>query len=176
MNRGEPLKHYLHGRFSALGFVVALATLAVDQATKYWVLYGFDLLNRGAAAVAPGVDFALTWNRGISYGWFQQETDLGRWLLLGFKIAVVAALWIWLSQARNRLTALGLGLIIGGALGNALDRLTYGAVVDFILLHLDTAGGRFNWYVFNLADAAIVAGVAALLYESFVGDRAAKAP
>ena len=171
-----PLERYLHGPFSRFGFLVAVSTLALDQAAKYWVLYGFDLLNRGAAAVAPGVDFALTWNRGISYGWFQQETELGRWLLFSFKVAVVLGLWAWMSQARNRLTALGLGLIIGGALGNALDRMTYGAVMDFILLHLDTAGGRFNWYVFNLADAAIVAGVAALLYESLIGERAAKAP
>jgi signal peptidase II len=170
------LKQYLCGPFSRFGLVVALLAFAADQAMKYWVLYGFDLLNKGAAKVAPGVDFALTWNRGISYGWFQQETELGRWLLLSFKIVVVLALWGWMSQARNRLSALALGLIIGGALGNALDRMTYGAVVDFILLHLDTAGGRFNWYVFNLADAAIVAGVAALLYESLIGDRAAKAP
>jgi signal peptidase II len=170
------LKPYLYGPFSRFGLVVALLICAADQAAKYWVLYGFDLLNRGAAKIAPGVDFALTWNRGISYGWFQQETALGQWLLLGFKIVAVLALWAWLARIENRLSALALGLIIGGALGNAIDRFTYGAVVDFILLHLDTAGGRFNWYVFNLADAAIVAGVAALLYESLIGDRAAKAP
>jgi signal peptidase II len=92
------------------------------------------------------------------------------------QILAVALLWIWLARAGSRLTALALGLIIGGALGNAIDRLAYGAVADFVLLHLETAGGRFNWYVFNLADVAIVAGVALLLYESLWGDRAPKAP
>ena len=82
----------------------------------------------------------------------------------------------WLARAESRLTAVCLGLIIGGAVGNAIDRLAYGAVVDFALLHLTTASCTFNWYVFNLADVAIVAGVAGLLYETLLGDRAAKAP
>ena len=98
------------------------------------------------------------------------------WMLLGFKVIVVIVLWGWLSRAENRLTAVSLGLIIGGALGNAIDRLAHGAVVDFALLHLTTASFSFNWYVFNLADVAIVAGVAGLLYETFLGGRAAKAP
>ena len=85
-------------------------------------------------------------------------------------------LWGWLSQAENRLTAVSLGLIIGGAIGNAIDRLAHGAVVDFALLHITTETYSFNWYVFNLADVAIVAGVAGLLYETFLGGRAAKAP
>ena len=73
-------------------------------------------------------------------------------------------------------TALSLGLIIGGAIGNAIDRLAYGWVFDFVYFHIRTASWQFNWYVFNLADVAIVAGVAGLLYESLFGDRAAKAP
>ena len=85
-------------------------------------------------------------------------------------------LWIWLARAGTRLSALSLGLIIGGAIGNAIDRLLYGAVMDFVLLQVETASWSFHWYVFNLADVAIVAGVAGLLYESLVGDRAAKAP
>jgi signal peptidase II len=85
-------------------------------------------------------------------------------------------LWLWLARAGNRLVALSLGLIIGGAMGNAIDRLAYGAVADFALFHVTTANFTFNWYVFNLADAAIVAGVAGLLYDSLLGDRAAKAP
>jgi signal peptidase II len=89
---------------------------------------------------------------------------------------VVVVLWAWLSQAENRLTAVSLGLIIGGAIGNAIDRLVHGAVVDFALLHITTETWAFNWYVFNLADVAIVAGVAGLLYETLLGGRAAKAP
>jgi len=88
----------------------------------------------------------------------------------------VALLWIWLAKASSRLSAVALGLIIGGAVGNGIDRLAYGAVVDFVLLHMETATWRFNWYVFNLADVAIVAGVIGLLYESLVGGSAPKAP
>ena len=126
--------------------------------------------------LAPFVDLVLTWNTGISYGWFQQEGPLGQAALLAFKAVAVALLWIWLARASSRLSALSLGLIIGGAVGNAIDRWTYGAVADFVLLYVQTATWRFNWYVFNLADVAIVAGVIGLLYESLLGDSAPKAP
>jgi signal peptidase II len=97
-------------------------------------------------------------------------------MLLGFKAVAAVFLWGWLARAESRLTAVCLGLIIGGAIGNAVDRFAHGAVVDFALLHLTTATFSFNWYVFNLADVAIVAGVAGLLYETLLGGRAAKAP
>ena len=96
--------------------------------------------------------------------------------MLGVKAVAVALLWIWLARAGSRLTAVALGLIIGGAIGNAIDRLAHGAVVDFVLFHVTTATWSFNWYVFNLADAAIVAGVAGLLYDSVFTHDAAKAP
>ena len=83
---------------------------------------------------------------------------------------------VWLARAQDRLIALSLGLIIGGAIGNAIDRLAYGWVADFVFFHISTANWRFDWYVFNLADVAIVAGVIGLLYDSLVMDRAAKAP
>jgi signal peptidase II len=124
----------------------------------------------------PYVDLVLIWNTGISYGWFQQEGPFGQWALLALKAIAVALLWIWLARAGTRLSALALGLIIGGAAGNAIDRYAYGAVADFVLLHVETATWRFQWYVFNLADVAIVAGVLILLYESLRGDHAAKAP
>ena len=81
-----------------------------------------------------------------------------------------------MAKSGTRLAVIGLGLIIGGALGNAIDRLAYGAVVDFALFHVQIGGKTYNWYVFNLADVAIVAGVAALLYDSFVTPSAAKRP
>jgi signal peptidase II len=151
-------------------------TCALDQATKLWLIFGFELGRKGATAVGPFVDFVLTWNTGISYGWFRQEGPFGQWVLLALKAVAVAVLLIWLARASSRLSALALGLVIGGALGNALDRFLYGAVADFVLLHVNTPQGSFHWYVFNLADVAIVAGVAGLLYESLVGERAAKAP
>jgi signal peptidase II len=167
---------YLWGPLTATGLAVAAAACVLDQAVKLWLLLVFKLGDRGAVALAPFVDLVLTWNTGISYGWFQQEGPLGQWALLALKSIAVALIWIWLARAESRLTALSLGLIIGGALGNAIDRLAYGAVADFVLLHIETASWRFHWYVFNLADVAIVAGVVALLYESLLGARAAKAP
>ena len=167
---------YLWGPLTGFGLAAASVACVLDQAFKLWLLFVFRLADRGTIAVAPFVDLVLTWNTGISYGWFQQEGAFGQWALLVLKAVAVALLWIWLARAGSRLSALALGLIIGGAIGNAIDRLAYGAVADFVLLHLETAGGRFNWYVFNLADVAIVAGVAILLYESLWGDRAPKAP
>ncbi len=118
----------------------------------------------------------MTWNTGISYGLFQQEGPLGQWILLAVKVIAVALLLVWLTRAGTQTAAVSLGLIIGGAIGNGIDRLAYGAVADFVLFHVTTSGWSLNWYVFNLADAAIVAGVAGLLYDSLHGETAAKAP
>jgi len=155
---------------------VALATAALDQAVKLWLLFGFDLEARGIVPLTPFLDLVLTWNTGISYGLFRQEGPLGQWALLALKAIAVILLWIWLSRATGRLTALSLGLIIGGAIGNAIDRFVYGAVADFVLFHVTTATFSFKWYVFNLADVAIVAGVIGLLTETLIGGSAAKAP
>jgi signal peptidase II len=155
---------------------VAVAVAVADQAAKLWLLLGLDLGARGAVTLAPFLDLVLTWNPGISYGMFRQQGPLGQWALVALKAIAVALLWIWLARASSRLTALSLGLIIGGAIGNGIDRLAYGAVVDFALFHVRIGENTFNWYVFNLADVAIVAGVAALLYDSFWGVPAAKAP
>jgi signal peptidase II len=167
---------YLWGPLTRLGLAAAAVTCVLDQALKLWLIFVFDLPAKDTVALMPLVSLTMTWNRGISYGWFQQEGPFGQWALLALKAVAVALLWIWLSRAGSRLAALSLGLIIGGAIGNGIDRLAYGAVADFVLLHIETATWSFNWYVFNLADVAIVAGVAGLLYESLVGDRAAKAP
>ena len=167
---------YLYGPLTRLGLLVAAIACAIDQAAKLWLLNVFDLANRGIVRLTPFLDLVLTWNTGISYGLFPQESDFGRFVLLGLKSVAVIVLWVWLARAESRLTALSLGLIIGGALGNAIDRLAYGAVMDFVLFHINTETVNFTWYVFNLADAAIVAGVAGLLYESFLGGSAAKAP
>ena len=165
---------YLWGPHSRDGVTVALITGMLDQATKLWLFYAYGLAAKSPVQVLPVLDLVLTWNKGISYGLFQQDSELGQWALFGVKVLAVIFLWIWLSRAETRLTALSLGLIIGGALGNAVDRLAHGAVMDFVHLHTPAYG--FSWYVFNLSDTAIVAGVALLLYESLRGDRAAKAP
>lgn len=167
---------YLWGPLSAYGLAVTAIVCAADQASKLWLLRVYDLASRGLVKLAPFVDLVLTWNTGISYGWFQQDGPVGQTVLLAVKVLAVALLWVWLARSVSRLSALSLGLIIGGALGNGIDRLIHGAVADFVLLYVQTATWRFNWYVFNLADVAIVAGVIGLLYESVRGDRAQKAP
>lgn len=158
------------------GLIAAVVTLALDQASKLWLLFVFDIGHRGAVKVTPFFDLVLAWNPGISFGWLQNDSQLTQIALLIVKAVAVIVLAIWMARSRTVLATVALGLIIGGAIGNAIDRLAYGAVVDFALFHVRIGGNDFNWYVFNLADVAIVAGVAALLYDSFLGVPAAKAP
>ncbi len=150
-----------------LGVVLALLTLALDQASKLYLLFGYDLPVREPLVLAPFLELIVVWNRGISYGLFEQESELGRWILLAVMIAAAVGLSVWMMRAASRLLAASLGLIVGGAVGNAIDRVAYGAVFDFV--QLQAAG--YSWYVFNIADVAIVAGVGGLLYDSLVLDR-----
>lgn len=160
----------LSGPLSRFGLATAGIVLAADQALKWWLLEGFGLAGRGVVQVAPFLDLVLVWNRGISYGLFQQDSEAGRWVLVALSVLAMAALALWLATTTGRPAALGLGLIVGGAAGNLIDRLVHGAVADFFQFH---AWG-YSWYVFNLADAAIVAGVALLLYDSvFAGHKSA---
>jgi len=158
------------------GIIAALAVLTLDQATKLWLLFVFDIAHRGAVKLTPFFDLVLAWNIGISFGWFQNDSQIAQIALMAIKAVAMVALAIWMARSRTLMATVALGLIIGGAIGNAIDRFAYGAVVDFALFHLQIGGKPFNWYVFNLADVAIVAGVAALLYDSFLGAPAAKAP
>lgn len=158
------------------GIIAAAITLVLDQAAKQWLLQIFDLPRRGAYEVTPFFDLVMAWNTGISYGWFQNQGPIGQTLLVALKAVAVVVMAIWMARSQTVLASLSLGLIIGGAIGNAIDRLLYGAVVDFALLHAQIGGTTYNWYVFNLADVAIVAGVVGLLYDSFSGRTAVKAP
>ena len=151
------------------GVIAAVAVLALDQASKLWLLFVFDIARRGAVKVTPFFDLVLAWNIGISFGWFQNDSEAAQIALMVVKVVAVIALAIWMARSRTVMATVALGLIIGGAIGNAIDRAAYGAVVDFALFHLQIGEKSFNWYVFNLADVAIVAGVAALLYDSFLG-------
>jgi signal peptidase II len=142
-----------------LGFGAAIVAILIDQAHKAWMLGPFDIAERGRVALLPFLDLVLVWNRGVSYGLLTQDGDLGRWLLIAFGLggAILFSFWLW--STRRPLSALSLGLVIGGAVSNVIDRLLHGAVADFFLFHL----GAFEWYVFNLADVWIVAGVIGLL-------------
>jgi len=166
----------LFGPLTRFGLVVALLSALADQASKLWLFESFELGDRGVVSLTPFLDLVLTWNPGISYGLLQQQGPFGQWALFALKVIAVALLWIWLARATTRLTAFSLGLIIGGAVGNAVDRLHWPGVMDFVLFHVTVGGERYNWYVFNVADTAIVVGVIGLVYESIVGERAAKAP
>jgi signal peptidase II len=137
----------------------------LDQIIKLYVLYGLKLELGDRIVLAPFADLVLTYNQGISYGLFPQDGELGRWLLVALKVGASVLFAVWMLRAPSALVAGSLGLLIGGALGNALDRILYGAVVDFVSLH---AFG-WRWYVFNLADTAIVAGVLGLLYDAVKG-------
>ncbi len=169
------MRSYWIGPLTRFGLAVAAIACLIDQASKLYLLQFYDLADH-PLRLGPFFDFILTKNTGISYGLFQTQGTLGQWLLLGFKAVAVLLLWLWLARCKDRLTALALGLIIGGAVGNAIDRLAYGWVADFVFFHVSGGTWRFNWYVFNLADVAIVAGVIGLLYESLAGERAQKAP
>jgi signal peptidase II len=158
------------------GIFAAVATLVADQASKWWLLHVFDIAHRGTVRVTPFFDLVLAWNIGISFGWFQSDSPTAQIALMVVKGVAVVALGIWMARSRALMATVALGLIIGGAIGNALDRFVYGAVVDFALFHIQIGGKDIDWYVFNLADVAIVAGVIALLYDSFLGQPAVKAP
>lgn len=166
------------GIYSRSGYLWAFVTLLLDQLIKSFMLYRFfpslgcdpidrDLSKYCKYEFTPFVDYVMVWNEGISYGLFKQTSFEGQMILLGLAIAAVIALTIWLAQSVSLLPAVSIGLVIGGAIGNAIDRMVYGAVADFVSLH---AYG-FNWYVFNIADVAIVAGVVGLLYDALFPSR-----
>jgi signal peptidase II len=117
---------------------------------------------RGKIVLTPFFDVVMAWNKGVSYGLFQAETTAGRVGLIVFAMAVVTGHGLWQAKSGNRPLAEAIGLVIGGALGNILDRLVYGAVPDFFSFH---AFG-FYWYIFNVADIWIVMGVGLMLLES----------
>ena len=143
------------------GLLAALLVLGADQASKWWVLEVLHLPDRGQVAVLPWLNLTMVWNQGVTFGLFHQDGAWGPWLLAGVAVAVVVALAAWLRRAESVLVAVSLGAIGGGAVGNVIDRLRFGAVVDF--LHAHAYG--WSWYVFNVADAAIVCGVAALVLD-----------
>ncbi len=155
------------------GIVTAAGAFALDQLSKNALLYAAHFyvqpnqchyVSGRALNVTPFFDIVMVWNCGISYGLFKATGLLGTVLLAVFSLAAVAALSWWLSRAETRFLGLGLGLIVGGALGNVVDRVIYGAVADFFDFH---AFGH-HWYVFNIADAAITVGVLVLIADAFV--------
>lgn len=151
----------LWGPASALGLVTAVFAFAADQAHKWWMLEVYRIAERGRVEITSFFDLVMAWNKGVSYGLFAQHGDLGRLVLIGVSLLAVGGLLVWLGNAATRLSGLAIGLIVGGALGNITDRFVHGAVADFF--HFHYAG--FSWYIFNIADVAIVAGVIGLMLD-----------
>lgn len=149
-------------RPAILGLALAAATIALDRVTKLWALDA--LFEPPSRIVVTGfLNLVPVWNRGVSFGLLANDSPWGPWLLGGFAVAVAVALLVWLLRAEGLLLGGGLGLVIGGAVGNAMDRALYGAVVDFI----DAHWGGLHWPAFNIADAAITLGVGLLLLDAF---------
>ncbi|MYJ72853.1 MAG: signal peptidase II [Rhodospirillaceae bacterium] len=150
------------------GFVAGLGALvlALDQITKVWVL-GALSAARPAIEVTSFLNIVLVWNRGISFGLFNRESDWQPWLLVGLSLVIVAGLLLWLRTERGRWMTLAIALLAGGAIGNAVDRVRLGAVVDFLDFHVR----GWHFAAFNVADAAITCGVAVLLAGSLFGSR-----
>jgi len=165
---------WLWGPHSRWALWAALVTLVLDQASKWWVIGVFNLEEKGRVAVLPFLDLVLVKNTGVSYSLLDMDHAGWQLALAAFAAAASLALWVWSARsAGGALVATSLGLIVGGAIGNAIDRVVLGGVADFVSLH---AYG-FYWYVFNIADVAIVAGVIGLLYDFWATSRndAAKA-
>ena len=149
-----------------LGIAAGILVLLADQASKWWVLNVLDLPSLRQVALLPVLSLTMVWNQGVTFGLLSGFGEWGRIVLAGVALAVVVALGAWLRRAESRTVAVAIGVIAGGAIGNVIDRLRFGAVVDFVHAHVDTRWGPLSWYVFNVADAAIVCGVVALVLDS----------
>jgi len=154
-----------------LGLGVALAVVVLDQASKIWMLALIFNPPR-VLEVTPFFNLAPAWNRGVSFGLLAHESPWAPWLLSALAVAIVIFLLRWLIRAENAVVAAALGLVLGGAVGNAIDRLRFGAVVDFLDFH------AFGWHfwAFNLADAGITVGAAVLLLLSLLPERLSQVP
>ncbi len=150
------------------GLALAAAVAALDQLVKVRVL-GFFMAHPGenGVAVLPFFNLVLAWNRGVSFGLFNSATASGTLLFAALAVVIVAALLLWLKRAGRGWLALAIGLVIGGALGNIIDRIFRGAVVDFLDFHW----GDWHWFAFNLADTAITIGVVFIALEGLLGER-----
>ena len=153
----------------ALGYGIAALVFVADQLSKLWIVRGVRLEDMGSIPVLPV--FALTWveNRGVSMGMLNGTGDIGRWGITALTAAIAVAVALWLRRETSKPDVIALGLVLGGAIGNILDRVRFGYVVDF--LHF--FWGERHFYVFNVADAAITVGVILLLLRASVSRRRA---
>jgi lipoprotein signal peptidase len=149
-----------------VGLIAAVVVLILDQASKWWILEVLDLPALRQVVLLPVLNLTMVWNQGVTFGLLSGFGEWGYLALTAASLLVVGGLVFWLLQAETIVMATAIGAIAGGAVGNAIDRLRFGAVVDFIHAHVETRWGDLSWYVFNVADAAIVCGVTVLVVDS----------
>lgn len=152
------------------GLLIVAVTLVLDQLTKWWVV--FEVMNPPRTIpVFPSFNLVMGWNKGVSFGMFDSDSEMSKWLLVSLALVVVAFLLFWMRKAESRRVANAIGMIVGGAIGNVIDRLHFGAVADF----LDVYIGVYHWPAFNVADAGITVGAVILVLDSlFSGSEKAK--
>jgi len=152
-----------------LAYSLAIAVILADQLSKLWVLYSLNLPALASVPVFGPFNLTMVWNRGVSFGLFRAESDWVRWLLSAFSLTVAIVIAVWARKVERPLLGWAFGLVMGGAIGNMIDRVRFGAVADF----LDFRALHFPW-VFNVADSAISIGVVLLLIDTYLTDRKAK--
>lgn len=146
------------------GVLAALFTIAIDQLQKWHMLEVVRIAERGPIEVTSFFNFVMVWNKGISFGMFSNHDGEGAMFLIGLALVITGAMAVWLWRCHDRFIAIGIGLVIGGALGNVIDRVRFGAVADFFDVHLY----GFHWPAFNIADSAIFIGVAILMLDGLL--------
>jgi signal peptidase II len=157
-------------RLGLSAYGLAALVILLDQASKHWVLNIFQLPLKGSVPVAGPLHLTMVWNKGVSFGLLRAEVDLTRWALAAFSIIVAIFLAIWARNLTRKLAMVALGLVMGGAIGNVIDRIRFGAVADFI----DVSRLWFPW-IFNVADAAITCGIILLLIDMLLQERQGQA-
>jgi signal peptidase II len=153
-------------RIGWMAYAIALVVIALDQASKVWIMEVLRLPEYVPHEVVWPLQFTRIWNQGVSFGLLQAGHDAVRWALVIFSLGVAAFLANWARSNTRLFLGIGLGLVMGGAIGNAIDRTRFGAVVDF----LDVSRLGFFPWIFNVADAAITVGVIVLLLDTLRGE------
>jgi signal peptidase II len=142
-------------------FISTASILTVDQITKYLVVFYMNLIERGQMSVWPGfIHFHMAWNSGINFGLFSNNGLAARWILIAIALGICGVVAYWMRRETRPIALMSGGMVIGGALGNVIDRILYGSVADFLNI---TCCGLYNPFAFNVADIAIFAGLLGLM-------------
>lgn len=148
-------------RYWRQGLLIAGVTIILDQLTKWWIV--FEVMSPPRVIpVFPSFNLVMGWNRGVSFGMFDSDSPQNQWLLVALALVIVVVLLVWMKRAESRLVTIAIGLIVGGAIGNVIDRLHFGAVADFLDFYI----GAYHWPAFNVADTGITVGAVVLVLDS----------